>query len=162
MNNFTIFIFLVILLGTLCYCYRIHKLLLTVLELLKPVVPDAVIKFYTIINGRKEEVKNMFLPISKKLPLAIAIADLKGNPAKVDGVPQWALSDSSLALLEVAEDGMSAMVVPVGPLGLVKVQVKADADLGEGVKELLGEMDVEMIAGEAVSLVVSAGEPVDI
>lgn len=104
----------------------------------------------------------MFLPISKKLPLAIAIADLKGNPAKVDGVPQWALSDSSLALLEVAEDGMSAMVVPVGPLGLVKVQVKADADLGEGVKELLGEMDVEMIAGEAVSLVVSAGEPVDI
>lgn len=80
-------------------------------------------------------------------------------PAKVDGLPSWAVTDESLASLTVSEDGMSAMLLPLGPVGSFQVQVKADADLGEGVKEILGSLDVELAAGEAVSVEIAAGAP---
>jgi hypothetical protein len=102
----------------------------------------------------------MFLQDDKSLPVSVEFVDAKGNAAKVDGLPQWAVSDESLATLEVAADGLSAVVKPVGPLGSFKLQVKADADLGEGVKEILGELDIEVIGGEAVAVNIKAGEPV--
>ena len=83
-----------------------------------------------------------------------------GNAARVDGAPAWAVTDESAAKLEVAEDGMSAVLTPTGVAATFQVQVKADADLGEGVKELLGSLDVEVLSGEAVSLEISAGEPI--
>lgn len=103
----------------------------------------------------------MFLKVSQQLPLAVAFADAKGNPAKVDGKPQWALTDESLAAIEVADDGMSAILKPIGAIGAFKVQVKADGDMGEGVKEIMGELEIELLAADAVSVVISAGEPVE-
>jgi len=135
--------------------YLIYK----VLDKLTPV--DAVrVEFFTLIDGEKRKVSKMFLKVTQKLPLFVAFVDALGNPATVDGAPSWAVSDESLATLDVAADGMSAMVNPIGPVGSFKVQVKADADLGEGVKEIIGEMDIDLMGGEAVSVNISAGEPV--
>ncbi len=102
----------------------------------------------------------MFLKVSEALPLTIEVKDKFGNPAKVDGAPQWAVTAPELASLEVSADGMSALVKPTGPVGPFKVQVTADADLGEGVKPVLGEMEVELLPGEAVSVGLAAGAPV--
>lgn len=103
----------------------------------------------------------MFLKDSQNLPLSIAPVDAKGNAAKVDGVPAWSVTDPSLATLAVADDGLSAVLSPVGPLGAFKVQVSADADLGPDAKSIVGELDVEIIGGDAVSIQLKAGDPVD-
>jgi hypothetical protein len=125
-------------------------------------VAQARVDFYAFNNGKIERVDNMFLKVTQALPLAVAFTDAKGNPAKVEGAPAWAVTDASLASLVVAEDGMSATLTPMGPLGLCKVQVTADADLGAGVVNILGEMDIETIAGDAVAVNISAGEPVNV
>lgn len=118
------------------------------------------IKFYALIEGKMRMVVQMFLKVNQNLPMTIAISDKFGNPAKVDGAPVWALTDTALGALQVSEDGMSATLVPQGAVGTLKVQVKCDADLGEGVKEILGELDIELLAGEAEVVAISAGTPV--
>lgn len=94
----------------------------------------------------------------QQLPLSIAIKDKNGNAAKVDGAPVWALTDETLGRLDVAEGGMSAVFVAAGLAGALKIQVKVDADLGEGVKEILGELDVDILGLEAVVVEIIAGE----
>lgn len=117
--------------------------------------------FYVEIDGELKKVENMFLKVTQKLPVSIKIADKFGNPAVVDGAPKWAVTDEALASVEVAEDGMSAVVMPKGVIGACKVQVSADADLGEGVKAIIGELDVEFLAGEAAVVGIVAGEAVE-
>ena len=112
------------------------------------------------LDENKKEITHMFLKVNQSLPLSISIKDKFGNEAKVDGAPSWALSDPSLGALTVAEGGMSASLAPAGTVGAFKVQVSADADLGEGVKSILGELDIELLAGDAEVLSISAGEPV--
>ncbi len=104
----------------------------------------------------------MFLKVNQKLPVSVAFKDKFGNSAKVDGLPVWVATVPELVTLEVAEDGMSAMILPVGPEGVLKIQVSADADLGEGVKSILGELELELLTGEAVAVELTAGAPVDI
>lgn len=82
--------------------------------------------------------------------------DAKGNDAKVDGVPSWALTDPSLADLKVAADGLSCEVIPLGAPGICKLQVVGDADLSAEVKEIFGEADIEFVAAEAVRFDISA------
>lgn len=142
---------------------KIADLLLKVTKLESPdTVPAERVEFYTIIDGQKRKVTNMFLKITQKLPLFLSILDAQGNQAKVDGKPAWSLTDEAMGKLEVNEDGMGALLTPAGKVADFKVQVKVDADLGEGVKELLGELDISLISGEAVTVALSAGEPTDI
>lgn len=119
------------------------------------------VEMYALIDGKYERVEHMFLKVTQKLPLKVEFKDAQGNPAQVDGLPKWAVTDEAAATLEVAADGMSATLIPSGPISAFKVQVQADADLGEGVKEILGSLDIEMLGGEAVSVNITAGEPVD-
>lgn len=120
--------------------------------------PEAVsVIFYTTKKGKQIKLGgSMFLKINEKLPLSVSFADAQGNAAKVDGAPAWALSDASIGDLIVAADGMSAEFAPKA-VGACKVQVNADADMGSGIKSILGELDVEVLALEAVSVVISAG-----
>jgi hypothetical protein len=141
---------------------RIEDLLAAIERYLRPTGFAQGIEFFVTIDGQQRKVEQMFLKVTQKLPVSIAIKDAKGNPAKVDGVPAWAVSDAALATLQVADDGMSAMIVPIGPIGSFKVQVSADADLTEGVKTILGELAIDLIGAEAVSVELTAGEPVDI
>ena len=102
----------------------------------------------------------MFLKATEKLPLSIDVKDAQGNVAVVDGAPAWALTDDTVGSLTVSADGLSAEFIPAGIVGSVQVQVSVDADLGVGVKSILGTLDVEVLSGEAVSVSIVAGAPV--
>lgn len=94
----------------------------------------------------------------QKVALSITPVDGAGNPAPVEGVV-WASSNEAVLTVVAAEDGLSAVVTAVGPLGQAQVSVKADAQIGEGVVELTGVLDVDVVASQAVSLAVTAGTP---
>jgi hypothetical protein len=79
------------------------------------------------------------------------VKNRRGGPAKFDGTPEWFSDNSDVLRLEPAEDGMSCYVYAVGPLtdSPVNVTMRADADLGAGVRPLLGTISFEITAGEA-------------
>jgi hypothetical protein len=95
----------------------------------------------------------------QKVKVSVGFVDAAGNPAKVDGVPQWSSSDETILTVAAAEDGMSAEVVTVGPLGTAQVAVRADADLGEGIKEILATQGFEVVGSEAVAANFTVGTP---
>lgn len=94
----------------------------------------------------------------QKVALAINPVSAAGNPAVVESVA-WSVSDDTLFTLEVSEDGLSAVLFTTGKLGSGQVNVIADADLGDGVTEIAGALEVSVQASEAVSLNISAGTP---
>lgn len=95
----------------------------------------------------------------QKSELSIQPVSAAGNPARVDGVPQWRSSDDTVLVVTAAEDGLSAVITTTGKLGTAQVSVTADADLGEGVKPISGVLDVEVQASEAVGLTIAAAAP---
>jgi hypothetical protein len=115
--------------------------------------PAASIVFY---NLEGKEITKMEMKINQKLKVSVGFKDKAGNAAKVDGLPQWELSDAALGALVVAEDGLSADFSPAGGIGLCDIKVKADADLGEGVKAIEGQLPLDIQAGEAEVVELSA------
>lgn len=101
----------------------------------------------------------LVLTDEQRVSLAVAFVTAAGNPARVDGVPVWASSDETILIVEPSADGLSAVATTVGPLGTAQVSVHADADLGEGVREVVGVLDIEVQAAEAVSASIAAGTP---
>ena len=99
------------------------------------------------------------LTTDQKVRVVVVPLSANGKPARVDGVPGWAVSDPSVASLEVDPDGMAAYVFAVSP-GNVTVSVSADADLSTGVREIVGSVDVTVVEAEADSLTLEADEPV--
>ena len=104
----------------------------------------------------------IILTDTQKVAASIQPVDAKGNPALVDGIPTWSVSDPELLLLVVASDGMSATIFTVGKLGNGQVVVESDADLGEGFIPLQGILDVTVVAGQAVALNIVTGLPEEI
>ncbi len=90
----------------------------------------------------------------------VAFKDKDGFDAKVEGAPKWGSNDPSVLEVTQSEDGLSCVVKALKP-GSAKVSVVADADLGEGVKEIVGEADVVVLSGEAVEVDLSFTEPHD-
>ena len=98
---------------------------------------------------------------SQKVTFTIKPLTAAGNPASLDGAPVWSVADPTVLTLTVAEDGLSATVAAAG-LGSSQVSVTADADLDAGeVKEIAGVQEVLVVAGEAATLGLIAGEPTD-
>lgn len=96
---------------------------------------------------------------SEKVNASIVITDAKGNPARIDGKPVWAAGEEALLTVQPADDGMSASIAAVGPLGISQVTVTADADLGDGEKTLTGILDIEVVGGEATNVGFATGVP---
>jgi hypothetical protein len=121
------------------------------------VIPSEAARFIFMVesDGNFMEIENMQMSVDKVCTLKIAPVDKFGNAAKVDGMPSWSLTDPSLGALAVDADGMGATFTPSGALGALSVQVNADADLGEGVKTIAGELPLELLAGEAAVVNVS-------
>ena len=96
--------------------------------------------------------------------VVLAITDLKGRPAKVDGVPVWASSDDTVLAVTPAADGMSAVVDTVAA-GTARVTVSADADLGAGTTTITGvSEDVNVTIGPnsvANTMTLNLGAPAD-
>jgi hypothetical protein len=91
------------------------------------------------------------LPADHTVTMQVSYVDGAGHPAKVDGPVEWFPANPEIAKIEVdPNDGTICKVIPVMP-GRTQVSVKADADLGEGVRELLTVCDIMIVAGEAMA-----------
>jgi hypothetical protein len=96
------------------------------------------------------------LPADKTVKLQIAYVDANGHPAAVDGIIAWESSDPSIAYVEslpvkVGAAGSVVQLLPGNTIGNCQISAKADADMGEGVRELITLMDVTVVGGEAVA-----------
>lgn len=128
------------------------KVLLRQVEAQRQVIPVVTVKYLAFVITTKGDHMAYTLPVDHQVDVQVAYVDSKGNVATVDGAPVWSSSDETLVTVTAnAEDAFKATVKPVGPAGNVQVNVKVDADLGEGVRELITLMDVTLVAGEAVT-----------
>ncbi len=80
---------------------------------------------------------------------------------KLDGVPAWASTDNTKVSVAPAADGLSALIVAVGsPEDTATITATADADLGEGVREVTTTGDVSIIGGDVATSNMNFGAPV--
>lgn len=98
------------------------------------------------------------LPDDQQVAVTVAFVDKKGNPAAVDGIPTWASSDETIVALTANADGMGANLV-AGATGSCQISVTGDADLGVGVVPVVGTLDVQVVAGAAVTAIITPGTP---
>jgi hypothetical protein len=102
---------------------------------------------------------SFIVPIGQKALLTIAPTDAAGNPSTIDGIPTWSTSDPTIATVAADPNdstGLTAFAVPVGPLGTAQIQVSVDADMGNGIRTVTGLLDIEVQAGETVSVAIGA------
>lgn len=94
----------------------------------------------------------------QKIPVTLAPLTAAGNPATVDGAPQWSVTSGD-ATLEVSADGMSAMLISGEANVNSQITVSADADLGEGVSTITDTIDLAVVAAAASQLGLNVGTP---
>jgi hypothetical protein len=90
--------------------------------------------------------------------LSISAVDAKGNLAPVENVV-FQGSDPNIIVVRADPADQTKATVLARTVGTAQVTVTADADIGEGEKELMGLLDVEVVAAEAVALSITAGTP---
>jgi len=93
---------------------------------------------------------------------SVVPVDSNGNVATVDTrTPAiHTVSDPTLAeIVSTAPDGLSGQVRALAS-GVVQVQCPIDADRGDGVREIIGLGDLEILAPEAVTVRVDFSDPV--
>jgi len=95
----------------------------------------------------------------EKVQVTLTPTTAAGNPATLDGVPTWTVTEGD-ATLEVAVDGLSAFLVSGAADTNSKVEVTADADLGEGVVTLTDTIDLAVVAATASVLGATVATPV--
>jgi len=98
---------------------------------------------------------------SQQVDVTIAPVDKKGNPAKLDGVPEWSTDNTDVLALTTSADGLTCTIMAVGPLGTGTVTVKADADLGAGTTPLIGTLEVAITGGAATTITLNPGTPTE-
>jgi hypothetical protein len=104
---------------------------------------------------------NHILRAGKRAPVSFVIRDKFGNDATIDGVPAWASSNPPALAVEPAADGRSAVVRALGPIGTAQITVTVDADLGDGIRELVGVALIDSISGEANVMALTIGPEED-
>jgi hypothetical protein len=104
------------------------------------------------------ELTMSILLATQEIDLAIQPLDKKGNPAQIDGIPAWMSSNPSAVAVIPAADGLSC-VAKAGVIGASTVTVTADANLGSGVTTISGTYEINVAAGEAVTIGIIAGTP---
>lgn len=98
---------------------------------------------------------------TQEVLVSVDLKTKRGNPAKVDGVPEWSTDNTEVLALTPAADGLSCTVSAVGPLGTANVTLKADADLGAGVTPIFGVLEVNVTAGQATVVTLKPGAPTE-
>ena len=118
----------------------------------------------TYKNLQFKNVSMLILPNDQKVLAHVTPVDAKGNPAKIDGVPNWTSSNEAVATVTPnPDDGsgtFSAWVTPASTLGTCQVNVTADADLGSGTTTITGLLDVQTVGGTAVGFQIQTDAPV--
>jgi hypothetical protein len=123
-------------------------------------------RFLWTINCGGVILKNpsmLALPNDHKVTASIQPVDAKGNPATIDGLASWSSSNPAIAdVSAISTDSLSADVVPGTTLGSCQINVQADADLGSGVTQITGVLDVTVVAGQAVGFTIQTSPPVPV
>jgi hypothetical protein len=96
---------------------------------------------------------------TQKVELAVTFVDKRGNPSIIDGEPVWSSSNTDVATVEESDDGLSATVFAQGPTGHAQITVTADSKLGDEVGDITGILELDVVAGEAVTATITAGAP---
>jgi hypothetical protein len=121
--------------------------------------------FSVILPGgiKIKDIKMLVLPNDQKVVASIQPVDAKGNPATIDGLAVWTSSSTDIASIQnVSPDSLSAEVVPGSAIGSCQINVQADADLGAGITNITGVLDVSVVAGQAVGFTITTAPPVPI
>lgn len=89
--------------------------------------------------------------------LAIAPRDALGRPAPVQN-PAWLVENSEVLSATISPDGLSCAIAALGPVTAgVLVTVKADVDLGDGVRERSGTLNVIVNPAQAETIEIVPG-----
>ena len=101
------------------------------------------------------------LPADHLVVVRVDYVDSQGHPASVDGAVGWSATPTNIVNVTVdPEDSQICTITPASQLGTAQVVATADADLGDGVRNIITTMDVTVVAGEAVSGTISpTGSP---
>jgi len=106
---------------------------------------------------------SLVLANDHKVTASIEPVDSKGNPAQIDGLASWSSSSAAIVTVtNISADSLSADVVPGTALGSAQINVTADADLGSGVTQITGVLDVQVVAGQAVGFTIQTSPPVPV
>jgi hypothetical protein len=111
-------------------------------------------------NGARERVMaKLMLTVDQQCPLAVQFLDSGGNPVPPKGGATWSVSDETkLTLTGITPEGTAARIVAAGGLGTCQVAVREN-EVGADNIAVTGALDVEVIAGEAMSAVITPGAP---
>jgi len=133
--------------------------ILRVLNRIDAKIPPVELAYSIIFNNNDgQRIETMLLKVdSTPKHVLVKAVDSKGNDAKIDGAFLWSSSDETVATVVADADGSGATVSVTGVLGECLVTARADADLGEGVKEIIGTLPVLVEAGEAVEVRITEG-----
>jgi hypothetical protein len=94
----------------------------------------------------------MRLPANQSATVEVTFINANGLAVETQGEVTWASSNEAIAKVAADPDDETMATVTAGPsAGSATVTAKADADLGDGVREVTATLDVVVIArGEAV------------
>lgn len=139
-------------------------------ELTELVNPTKAVKFVFAVMENGVEViyqgdRPMILKAGQSQLLKLVAVDKFNNPTAFDETtpPSWASSNPENATVTPDEaDVMQATITTVGPVGNSQITVTADADIGPTDKPIIGVLDLEVIAGDAVSVRIEpVGPPIE-
>ena len=92
----------------------------------------------------------------QKVPVTLAPTTAAGNPATLDGTPSWTVLEGD-ATIEVAADCLSCYLISGSAYVNSKIEVSADADLGEGVQTITDVIDLAVVSAQASGLGLTVG-----
>lgn len=93
---------------------------------------------------------------SQQVKVTVAAVDKKGKAARVAD-PVWSSTDDTVAVVtQDSTDPLSALVVAGNP-GVAQVKCTADADLGDGVRNVEATLDLSITGGAAVGFTITPG-----
>lgn len=102
----------------------------------------------------------MQLKATQQFEASVQAFDAKGNPAALED-PKWAVSPPELGVF-VADptDGAKGTFL-AGATGSGQLGFLADGIVGEGVSVIAAQLEITVIAGDAVSVTINAGAVTD-
>ena len=103
---------------------------------------------------------NMRLNTLQQVLVTINPVNRIGQPAPIDGQVVWESSDPSVEITNTSDDGKTITLTARNP-GASQITATFDADLGEGVRNILASGAVEVTLAEAVTGELAFGDPTD-
>ncbi len=99
------------------------------------------------------------LKATQNVDLSVTVTDKKGNPATVQNGVWTSAGEGVVTVTDNTNN--SATASAVGTPGVATITYTADADLGEGVQEVVGTVDIEVVAGDASVFNIVPGTPTE-